>query len=97
ASDLVAQDAQHQVEAVGTGAQAELRLVRVLGRQRVGLVVGDVRRVAHDQVVVLAAQTREQVRLQQAQVVRAEPRLVLARQRQRQIGRGDAVHVPGRV
>ena len=39
----IAQDPQREIQAVVAGTQAELRFVRVLARQRVGLVVGDLR------------------------------------------------------
>ena len=96
-SRRVAQDLQREVQAVVAGAQAEFGLVRVLLRQRVGLVVGDVRRIGDDQVVDLALQAVEQVRRSRRDVVGVQARLVLLRQRQRLVADVDAVDLPVRV
>ncbi|MNN48915.1 hypothetical protein D3C81_1634160 [compost metagenome] len=77
----VAQDLQHQVQAIVAGTQRQIRLVRILLRQRVGLVVGDVRRVGDDQFIHAALQAVEQVALDQLNVVREQALLVFDGQR----------------
>src|SRR3546814_10049043 len=93
----IAQDLQHQVQAVVARTQAHVGLVGILLRQRVGLVVGHVGRVGDDQLVVPAGQAREQVRLEQLDVAGLQPRLVLRGQRQRVVGQVHRVHLPVRV
>ena len=90
----VAEDAQRQIQAVVARAQTELRLEGVFLRQRVGLVVGDVGRIGDDQVVVLALQAGEQVRLHEADILGVQARLVLGGEGQGVVADIDAIDVP---
>jgi len=91
-------DAHREIQAVLAGGEAQFGLVRILGRQLGELLARHVRRVADDQVVALAGDAREQIRLQGAH---ARPdvveRDVLAGQRERVAADVDQVDRPVRM
>ena len=58
------EDAQHDVESVLAGEQAQMRLVVILGRQRLELGARDIGRVGDDHVVTLIAERGEQIGLE---------------------------------
>ena len=93
----IAQDFQREVEPVVAGAQAEFRFVRVFGRQRGDFVVGHVRRIADDQVVIFTDERAEKVGLQQAHVRRVQADAVFFGERERVVADVHRVHVPIRV
>ena len=90
-----AQDPQGEIQSILSGGQSQLGLMSIFRRQGVEFLLGDIRRVAHDQVVTLALDPCKQVRFYGAYALADVLVLdVFASQRQGGIADVDQIDLP---